>query len=147
MLENDPLADGTSPEILLDNSDSKVRVTGDWQLVHHDCYGQDALESIGQGTITFLPEIENPGIHTVYLYVARSQNLSPEVNINVRHSEGEENLSIAANKVEIVGQTSGAWINIGAFPMDDNAAIEILSEKNDRVRADAVLLIPQEAKQ
>jgi hypothetical protein len=68
-LRENPLLDGSRPELLVDNDDStRVQQQGNWQLLTKGSqYGKTALISTGrQATVTFKATNIRPGRYQIY---------------------------------------------------------------------------------
>ncbi|WP_421897506.1 FAD-dependent oxidoreductase [Marinoscillum sp.] len=141
----DPLSDGSQPEILIDNTDERVIVKGDWQVVSKDCFGQDALEGKGTGEVTFPLEVTQSASYEVFVYFSKIEDVSPKTSVKFRMGDETKTLEILADDVEIIGQTSGEWISVGVHLLDSTAqhSVSIQANEDGVVRADAVLLVPQ----
>ncbi len=152
ILKNNPLADGSNPDILIDNADSaNLVVKGTWKKGKKGGYGPTYLLSnyengIGK-SVKFIPEIIKEGNYEVYTYYPKLESGSEETVIHV--SDGNKNFKkiITKSKVQVVGQTSGEWVSLGKYklPGGKMAFVEIADngDKGDVV-ADAVLFIATE---
>ena len=71
-LRHNPLADGSTPEALVDDGDAeRVRITGEWERQKPTgTYGLSVLrrEGPGDASVRFTPELRTHGRYTVYLY-------------------------------------------------------------------------------
>ena len=144
-IRNNPLSDGSTPEILMDNGDEGVSMSGDWKVVNTRCYGADALEAHGEGVVHFAPTISTPGNYAVYVYFAKLKSIGPKTSVKITSSRDEKEVTILKDTVQIIGQTSGKWVPVGNFEFETGspAAVEIFGGRSEgTVRADAVLLVP-----
>ena len=150
-LAENPLADGSTPEILVDNADeSDVEITAYWTEVPADetygGYGPSALYDDGvgaDGVVRFKPAIEQAGRYDVYLYWPRlretDQQAATNVPVDVRHAEGRASLTIDQRA------QAGDWLRLGTFSFEpgQEAYVEIRNDRADGlVFADAVLFKP-----
>lgn len=149
-LARDPLVNGSTPEILVDNDDSAhVEITGKWSLKKGGTYGHSAYYSAVNDqpkAIKFIPDVKKGGSYDIYTYVLpRVQNISPVTRLTVFDGVKDKEVTIIKEKVIVNGQTSGEWIHLGRFnvPAGKKAAVTI-SNKNAEgvIVADAVLLVP-----
>ncbi|RAV28627.1 FAD-dependent oxidoreductase [Sinomicrobium soli] len=144
-LQADPLSDGSQPEILVDNTDENVTVEGDWKTVSGNCYGQNALEIGGKGKVTFSPLLRYTGTYEVFVYFSKIKGIAPGTTVEIHAGSTPQQYTIVADDVEITGQTSGEWISAGTFSLEKEQPFEVTIYGNvkGKVRADAVLLVPQ----
>jgi len=146
-LKNNPLADGTKPDILLDNTDkAKVAVTGDWKVQKKGGYGPDYLEaaqSEGQvKTVRYSPGEAVSGRYTIYTYYPKVDERSSQTIIKIFDGKADQTVVIKDADIKVVGQTSGEWVALGQYTFSGrgNPYIEIQSG-GTKVVADAVLLV------
>jgi hypothetical protein len=153
ILKNNPLADNTTPEILVDNEDlNSVQWSGEWNKEKmKGCYGLSMLTENSKGTIPksvkFMPHISKKANYQVYVYLPKIQHLSNTITLKIYNGKKIKEKSINTNEIIIEGQTSGEWVSLGSyhFPKGKDSYIEISNHKADGiVIADAVLLVPIE---
>ena len=148
-LASDPLADGTPPEVMVDNDSKDVKVTGDWKKEKAGAYGFSMFtdDSKGQGTksVRFLPALKNSGNYHVYIYFPKIQNGSSKTSVMIFDGTKTTEKVIEAAAVKVEGQTSGEWVDIGTYSLqkDGKPYIGITNKgSNGIVAADAVLFVP-----
>ncbi|HTI92061.1 MAG TPA: FAD-dependent oxidoreductase [Puia sp.] len=173
ILKANPLADGSTPEILLDNDDTAhVVVKGGWIRQQQDAYGFSRLADTASGrtdtpagradtaagravaaangssaselkTVRFLPEVIKAGEYSLYIYVPRIKNGTTFTTVTI---SGLKELRVKTGGLSIEGQTTGQWVEAGKVSLKkgtDNY-IEISNKGADgAVVADAVLLVPK----
>ena len=150
LLKTNPLADGSSPEILVDNSDVlKVERTGDWTIHKYGGYGPDYFiaDTVSQypKSIRYKPEVSKKGKYELYIYYPKLKNAAQSTLVHVYDGSRIKEVLIKDAEVNVVGQTSGEWISLGTYSLDvgRKAYVEILAKGSDRaVVADALLLVP-----
>ena len=148
VLQTNPLADHSTPEILVDNDDKEnVRVTGDWKKETYGGYGPTYLTDSSSSTaaVKFIPPIQQAGKYHVYTYYPKLQHGAAITNIEVFDGKNAVKKTIDKNKVEVVGQTSGEWVSLGVmqFPAGKKAYVQISNDSaGGTVVADAVLFVP-----
>lgn len=149
-LKNNPLVDGSIPEILVDNHDtSKVQRTGNWAVQLRGGYGPDYyLSETGQsgGTVKYVPEIHTAGKYEIFTYYPKQKNGAAVTHVNVYDGKQAKEILIADKEVKVLGQTSGEWISVGLYNLGTGkqAYIEIANKGNSgQVVADAILLVPR----
>lgn len=146
--KENPLADGSTPEILVDNTDkNQVKTAGKWSLVKGG-YGPNYLAdttSSASATAVYQPQIKKKGDYQVYSYVTRSAKSSPKTEYVVDVNGKKEPKTVDFTTLKVVGQTTGEWVKLGQYQLSptDKMAITI-SNKNASgfTIADAILLVP-----
>ena len=149
-LQANPLVDGSTPEILLDNSNQAVtQLTGNWTTAKKGGYGPDYLMSDGAGTgpqsVKYIPQISKAGKYQVYAYYPKLANASTATQVEVFDGKQKKSITIKRDEIKVVGQTSGEWAPLGTYQLakGQQAYIEISNKDADGVVvADAVLLVP-----
>ncbi|MEP7111483.1 MAG: FAD-dependent oxidoreductase [Ferruginibacter sp.] len=147
-----PLADGSKPDIFIDNEDMEgVTLKGSWKKIidSHNSYSSSWLQNDGdpseQKSVTFTPGITKEGRYKVYTYVPKIQGASSSLVINIFNGKIIKEIFLDLENIEVKGQTSGEWVSLGEynFPAGKNGFIEITNKKADGlIIADAVLLVP-----
>nr|WP_229321076.1 FAD-dependent oxidoreductase [Larkinella knui] len=151
-LKTNPLADGSTPEILVDNDDKTLTTaTGPWRLETKSKggYGPSYLIHEGQGTeaasVRFTPTIVKAGKYRIYTYFPRLAKSASELGITVSDGKNQKSIPIKPADIVVVGQTSGEWVSLGEYdlPTGKTASVEIAVKQADGpVVADAVLFVP-----
>ncbi|SHL08825.1 FAD dependent oxidoreductase [Chitinophaga jiangningensis] len=144
-LKNDPLADGSTPEILVDDNDATYTTkSGDWQTENRGGYGPTLLLDNGKGnTIRYSPAIKKAGAYQVYTYVPRVANHAAVTPVQVFDGRKQYNTAIKSAEVKVEGQTSGEWVDLGKYSLQPGAWVELSGKgASGVVVADAVLFVP-----
>ena len=147
-LRTNPLADGSMPDILVDDNDkASVRTTGKW-LSGKDGYGPTVLiadtGSKQPKSVKYLPVIKKAGRYTVYAY-ASSENKTP-VRMEIFDGKNKNTVNMEPGRLNVEGQTSGEWLNIGTykFQAGKHAYVRLSTiQASDKAQADAILLVPE----
>jgi len=147
-LRNDPFLDGSTPEIMVDDTDiDKVKRKGGWSKRIGDNYKTSFMYAPNQGntsSYSFMPVIKKPGKYAVYFYCTglSGSELPKLLSLDVLDVKGTNNISVDP------GQYKSGWAPLGEFDFTREAAsITVNGEKTQGpVFADAVLLIPVESK-
>jgi hypothetical protein len=150
LLKTNPLADGSSPEILVDNSDVlKVEKNGNWTIHKYGGYGPDYFiaDTVSQypKSIRYKPEVSEKGKYELYIYYPKLKNATQSTLVHVYDGSRIKEVLIKDAEVKVVGQTSGEWVSLGTYSLDvgRKAYVEILVKGSDgAVVADALLLVP-----
>lgn len=152
ILKENPLADKSVREILIDNDNTKqVTVLGDWTVDYktNSAYGANFLIDNSKGKVSksvkYTPEIEFTGEYSIYIYFPKLQNGSSREIVNIFDGNTIVEKTIYQSDVVVDGQTSGEWVNIGKYNLGagKNAYVEISNKNADNIiAADAVLFLP-----
>jgi FAD dependent oxidoreductase len=151
-IKNDPLADGSIPEILIDNEDKELlSIMGDWinEKNQRGSYGSSLLKSSevgGSSSVKFIPILSKGGHYDVFIYFPRIEGASSKVATVVRYGKNTKELVLLPNDIRVEGQTSGEWVSLGNYELSTGKEnyIEVTTNGADGVvLADAVLFIPR----
>jgi hypothetical protein len=151
-LKGDPLVNGRTPEILINDDDSlNVQKTGNWQTLRgaRGCYGLSMLtlqaSQDNVGSVRFNAKIQASGKYTFYLFYPKVDNGVNTFDCNVFDGGRMHTVKVNPNQVKVEGQTSGEWIKLGEFQLKKGAKpyVEISSKGSQgTIVADAVLIVP-----
>ncbi|MBS1567262.1 MAG: FAD-dependent oxidoreductase, partial [Bacteroidetes bacterium] len=145
-LKENPLADHSLPEILIDNEDAGLTLKGDWKKEATGGYGPSLLLSRDKAAIAaFTPEIKKAGAYDIYFYYPRLPDVTPVMQINIFNGQIATHTVIHKDAIKVMGQTSGEWVLLGraVLPVGKQARVEVSGEGADgAVVADALLLVP-----
>lgn len=150
-LQENPLCDGSAPEILTDNNEKAgVEISGSWNLVKHGGYGPDFLvsdsSSASPSFVKYMPKVPKCGDYLILMYQPKIQKQSPVTSFVIFDGKKETRKDINTASLKVEGQTSGEWVVLGKYYIckDSTCSIKIVSPpKGGYVAADAVLLVPQ----
>jgi hypothetical protein len=147
MLRSNPLADGSTPEVLVDNEGGHL--TGDWKTEKFGGYGPTYLTDTSKAgtakSVQFAPEILKTGAYQVYTYFPKIKNASTKTYITIYDGEKTTEKIINQSDLRVEGQTSGEWLSLGLYNLSPQkkAYVEISNKNADGVIvADAVLFVP-----
>jgi hypothetical protein len=147
-LRDNPLADGSTPDIIVDDNDkANVTVHGNW-LTGKNGYGPTVLNTdTAQATlksVKYTPEVKKGGIYDVYIYSSSGNKKPFQINV----FDGKQNKKIVMDPatLQVEGQTSGEWISLGKYslPVGRSGWVSIATIRStDMIQADAVLFVPE----
>jgi hypothetical protein len=152
-LKEDPLVDGSTPEILVDNDDKDfVTIQGEWNKEINGGYAFSYLQSStvpgnSSRSVKFSPAVKKAGKYDVFVYFPRVAGSATKVTTRLQTGKDVHQVIVRPNEVKVEGQTSGEWISVGKYTFNagQGNAVEISTDKADGiVVADAVLFIPLE---
>ena len=149
-LRDNPLADGSIPEVLVDNAqEEQVRVTGSWTTVTTipGRFGPSVLKSERKrGSVRFTAPIAAPGRYQAYLYWPRDEGLASNVPVEIRDAAGSHALTIDMRTPTSTAQGGIAqWTLLGEYHFEPGKAawLEVRADGADGViLADAVVFVP-----
>jgi hypothetical protein len=147
-LINNPLANGSTPDIIIDDNDKKyVTMQGNW-LTGGNGYGPTVLNNdTSEATpksVKYNPEIKKAGKYGVYIY-SSSGNKKP-FQITIFNGKQDKKITIDPATLQVEGQTSGEWIPLGKYTLlaGRSAWVKVSTiHPTDRIQADAVLFVPE----
>jgi hypothetical protein len=146
ILESNPLANGSQPELLIDNEDSvNVKFNGRWVKAEklHGIYGPSVMYTDDKkASAQFsLPPNAVSGMYSIYVYCPAWKNVSKKQNIKLQL---ERTTKVTINPT----LHRDEWVALGQFEIksDKKHFVEIESAKTEGgyTLADAVLFIPRQ---
>lgn len=148
LLEN-PLADGSVAEILVDNDDKGVEIKGNWENQVRGGYGPSFLLDTSKGaedkSVRFTPEIIAAGSYDVYAYFSRTPNATTATTMLVSDGATEKEVIVREEDIRVEGQTSGEWVHLGQYQLEPGSSsyVEVTNQgATGTVVADAVVWVP-----
>lgn len=150
-LRENPLADGSTAEILVDNDDAGVEIQGNWERVTHGGYGPSSLHDLSKGqqsaTVRYVPFVKDAGEYEILVYFSRTADATQQTQVLVSDGKMESTLTIKESDFRVEGQTSGEWVSLGIFSLSPGTEshVKITNQGADGVVvADAVLWVPMQ---
>lgn len=151
LLRTDPLADGSAPDILVDNEDtSNIIIKGSWILEKRGGYGPTFLVDTSKlqyaKSVRFIPEIKKEANYEIYTYYPKLQNGAKQTVITVFNGNVRAERFIKRSQIQVIGQTSGEWVSLGKYKLTKGkkAYVEISNKDADgAIVADAVLFVEE----
>ena len=148
VLLDNPLANGNTPDIIVDDNDkTHITIKGDW-LSGKNGYGPTLLISdttkATPKSVRYNPLIKKAGWYEVYIY-SSSGNKKP-FEINVSNGKRAKKIIIDPATLQVEGQTSGEWIPLGNYlmPLGRSTWVQVTAiHPTDQIQADAVLFVPE----
>jgi FAD dependent oxidoreductase len=140
MLEENPLLDGSIPEILIDNDSKNVSTNGNWNTVQkgYGKYGKNYFNSVDNQSISveYKAAIKQTAKYKIYVYIPKFGGISPEMTVYIDQKK---------YVIKTTAEESD-WKLIDALPLEKNQQtnIKITTENaTGTIIADAVLLIAE----
>lgn len=145
----DPLLDGSTPDLIIDNVSPMVKIEGNWDLKPGHIYGPNALfynkQDEQPANVTFNANGLKAGQYEVFSYYPLTDQGSNITTIEVFDGEKSHKHSILKSDIKVLGQTSGEWVSLGKYHIKNNTKpyVRISNLKADGIIvADAVLFKP-----
>lgn len=150
VLQQNPLANGAQPDLLIDNRDSLAVIKkGTWKTTGGG-YGPDML-TVDSGatdirTVQFSANNFMNGKYHAYIYYPHLKKNAASTTVKVFNGKQQQTILVKKKEVMVQGQTSGEWVSIGTYDLKKGnpAIVEFSNENADgTVVADAVLWVPE----
>lgn len=144
-LKNNPLANGTLPEILIDNSDSlNFNTIGNWAKVGkgYGRYGKDYvqanLKENQNNQAKFSTTFRNKTSYKAYIYIPKTEGHVSKLDVSIKIED-----KILSKQLNIESEESD-WFLIDTFSVLPNQKGEVVISSTERgiLVADAVLWVP-----
>lgn len=147
-LKNNPLANGSLPEILVDNDDQEaVIIDGNWER-RRGGYGPNHLyDSNPQEikTVKFIPTVAKEGEYEIFTYLAKNSSRSNNTGYVIHNGRETKEVVVDNSSIEELGLSSGEWVSLGKYnlPVGKVAYVEVSNKNADGlITADAIVLKP-----
>jgi hypothetical protein len=148
MLAQNPLMDGSTPEVLVDDNDSLLTtVTGNWIKQTVNGYGPSwlmARPSFEEQRIQFKPQLTAKGNYALYAYVPVFDSAATQTHYIISNGTVTKDVFISSH-IKVEGQTSGEWVSLGTYALQRGTATAVTittKNANGNIAADAILFIP-----
>lgn len=152
ILKTNPKADFRKPDIVVQVSEGTgVEVQGDWEKVGRRAYGMHYLESEAKDAGDYVKfGFDNKalsGKYKAYYYYPRTESRASTVHLELFDGNSNRKLPLNLGEVEILGQTTSTWVEIGDVEFDfaKDCYIKVLANASGgSVAANAILLVPND---
>ncbi|WP_246197635.1 FAD-dependent oxidoreductase [Chitinophaga agrisoli] len=144
-LKQDPLADGSIPEVLVDDADAGyIQHTGEWKKIKAPGnYGTSvtyAPAGTDKKTLRFAPPMQHNARYTIYYYNTGRQGKAPSAAFTITAAGGKKTETVALE------EHPNEWISLGTYEYKSGSPYTIDLALPDGVQgdlmADAVLCVP-----
>ena len=141
ILKNNPLADGSLPEILVDNSfKSQFEVMGNSKIIEkqYGRYAKDFVEIESGGEAKFTATIANGGTYNLRIYYPKMANSTDSVKVTIQLN-GE-----TLSKEIIINTEDNGWYDAGLIQIQNNKTVKVSLQSLTKQAfiADAILFVP-----
>ena len=146
-MDENPFMDGSQPDILIDDNDADVTMSGDWSRVEgRGGYGLSycRAEAFSNGSLDFKATIPSDGTYALYTYQPVKGQFSSSLDVRISFNNKSYSISIPRKEISISGQTTTTWVPLGEydFTKNDEVIVSVLADEADApARADAVLFV------
>ena len=149
MYAENPLLDGTTPDVVVDDVDIDVAADSGWKRISaNNGYGRSylLLDPVrAEKRLRFPFEISSDGKYTIYTYFIRRDASSKVTEIVVNDGAKDELVWLDAGRITVKGQTSGEWVSLGEYDLqkDKPCYVEFTNggKVTGQICADAVLVV------
>ncbi len=151
MYDEDPLLDGTAPDILVDDTAVEPAAGSQWRRVNtYGGYGPSLymLEPTARAEALRYPfSVKRDGRYTLYTYYSKRGGMSKLSQLTVCDGTVQKRITLDYDAVTIHGQTSGEWVSLGEYDLRAGTAGYVEFDNGGEVTgtlyADAVLVVPE----
>lgn len=146
-MDENPFMDGSQPDILIDDNDANVTMSGAWSRVEgRGGYGLSycRAEAFSNGSLDFKATIPSDGTYALYTYQPVKGQFSSSLDVRISFNNKNYSISIPRKEISISGQTTTTWVPLGEydFTKNDEVIVSVLADEADApARADAVLFV------
>ena len=149
MYDEDPLLDGSTPDIVVDDISIVLDEKSAWKRIEsRSGYGRSffALEAArGEQRIRFPFEVKDSGKYKIYTYYININDGAKVTEYEVFDGKQKMPVLLEADKIVVKGQTQGEWVLLGEYDLSaaEKGYIDITNKQKraGRVIADAILLV------
>jgi hypothetical protein len=149
MYAEDPLLDGSAPDVVVDDVDINPAAESGWKRVKaNNGYGRSYFlldPTRKDERLRFPFEVASDGKYTVYTYFIRRGGSSKVSEIVVNDGQKDELVWLDAGKITIKGQTSGEGVALGEYDLQKGKPCYVEFTNGGKVTgqicADAVLVV------
>lgn len=152
ILKANPKADFRKPDVISQVADdSGIEIKGNWGNVKLKGYGKYHLENEDNKAGDYVKFSFDPksssGRYRAYYYYPKSENDAKALSLELFNGKDLKKLSLDLMDLEILGQTTSTWVEIGDFDFDfsANPYLKIVTDgRKGKVPANAILLVLNE---
>lgn len=149
MYVEDPLLDGSTPDIFVDDPSLTLDEKSKWERVKSNRgYGPSFIKLEKTATkekLQFPIQVKKDGKYTLYTYFIRNNQASRFTEITINDGDKDTKFILDKNEIVVKGQTSGEWVPIGEYDLKVGKPAFVEFTNNGKVDglilADAVLAV------
>lgn len=149
MYEEDPLLDGSTPDIVVDDADIQLDGSSAWQRSDSkDGYGRSYFilqPNSKKEKLRYNIDVKDGGVYKLYTYYIKRGASSKLTKLNVVAAGKREEFVVDADQIVIKGQTTSQWVEIGEYELEpgEECYVEFTNDGDvtGQIVADAVLAV------
>lgn len=149
MYREDPLLDGTAPDVIVDDTDVEADPASGWYRVDAgDGYGRSYYlldPTRGRRSLRYPFSVPQDGRYTVYTYYIRRGATSGIMELSVNDGRSDRRVVLDSSKITVKGQTSGEWVSLGEYDLraGGQCSVDFTNDGDvtGQICADAVLVV------
>lgn len=142
MYVEDPLMDGSTPDICVDDPMIGLGEGCAWERVKSNGgYGPSYLkleQTKKKQSLKFPVEVKKDGKYELYTYFIRNSKSTEQSQIRIHNGKDVTEFILNAKDIEVKGQTSGEWVSLGEY--DFKAGIPVYVEFNNNGKVDGIVI-------
>lgn len=152
MYEEDPLLDGSTPDVVVDDAAIAVDEKSEWRRIEsRSGYGRSFFEltpTRKEQRVRFPFEVKESGKYKIYTYYIKINDGTKVAELEVFDGKQKQPVWLDAGKIVVKGQTQGEWVLLGEYDLstENGGYVDFTNngKVTGRIIADAVLLVKSE---
>jgi hypothetical protein len=148
-LQENPLADRSKPEMLIDNDNKNfVSKSGNWELARGG-YGRNHFSIVAtpesNAKVVYTTPANTEGEYEVWMYFSTLIPMNDRVEIEIKMGDQTNPIIFKPNEIKQFGLASGDWVSLGKYILNKNnkLSVSILGKGiSKKVVADAIIFKP-----
>lgn len=149
MYEEDPLLDGSAPDVLVDDTQIELPADSKWERAKSNRgFGPSYIKlekTRGKQSIQFPVNVQKDGKYDLYIYFVRNQQSTERAEILIHNGKETSKFILEQKEIIVRGQTSGEWVSVGEYDLKAGQPAHVEFNNNGNVTgiviADAVLAV------
>ena len=143
MYVEDPLLDGSTPDICVDDPMIELGEGCAWERVKSNRgYGPSFIkldETKMKQSIKFPVEVKKDGKYELYTYFIRNNESTEQAQIRIHNGKDVTERTLIEKEIVVRGQTSGEWVSLGEY--DFNAGTPVYVEFTNNGKVDGIVIV------
>lgn len=150
MYLEDPLMDGSAPDVIVDDVDVTLPGGSAWKRVNGGGYGPSFFvldPTAKQTSLDYDLKVLREGTYDLYAYYIKRDQSSRKVEVDVASSGNVNTFIMDADEYVVRGQTSSMWVPLTTLQLKEGESVRVSftnrGEVTGQIVADAVMLVPR----